>query len=882
MSLWNQLFGRRRRMMEALDQDIRDYIERETQENIGRGMAPEEARYAALRKFGNVTRVKEEAWEVWSFVWFEQLWHDVLFGFRTLRKAPGFTAVAIITLGLGIGANTAIFSLADAAFFRSFPFSHADRLAFLWQDNARTGETEGAVSYPNYADWRAESRTFEDMAFIAFGKEFLTGSGGVAIITGPNGAEQVPGALVSTNFFSVLGVNPLLGRGFVPDDALMGHTAVAVISYGFWQERFGGDPHVLGKHIKFGADEDAIIGVMPRDFTFPNSTQIWKPRVVNAFLQTKARQYPNLAVVGRRRMGVTWPQAQAEMDTIAGRLAGEYPSVDGGVGIRVIPLREQLVERVHRGIVVLWGAIAGVLLMACLNTASLMIGRASSRQKEIAVRLSLGATRWRLSRQFLAETSLLAATGALAGLGLAVGVVDLISKLNPDVERLHGTILDTRVLAYTAAVAVVSAALCTVLPALTVPGINVNRALKENSATISRATHSTRRALIVAEVAMAFVLLVGSVLLIRTLWGILRVDPGFDAAHVLTFHVYRADQMKTSGESATDDDLFLGLMARLRSLPGVSAVSCASFVLFPDEMYKVAFEVEGQSAGPPDQKPLVSNAEASPDFFRTMGIPLLRGRVFSAADLAKGAQPVAVINQTMANRYWRNEDVIGKRFKFADPNFKSPWFSVVGVVGDVREQGLENTSDLMAYVPSAGSIYDDIVVRTTGDPLALSATVRREVRLLDTNLVITHIGRASSTLEQRESHREFTACLLGGFALVALVLAAVGIYGTLAFWVSQRTQEIGVRMALGAQKGEALRMVVGQGIKLGILGIVFGMACALGLTRYFNSLLYGIKPTDPLALTAVSLLLMCVALFASYIPARRATKVDPMVALRYE
>jgi putative ABC transport system permease protein len=873
---------RKKQVEREMDEELRGYLDAAAKDKMRSGMGYEQALRAARVEMGSVDAVKEEIRSAGWESTLETLWQDVRFALRMLRKSPAWAAVAIFTLGLGIGANTAIFSLANAAFFRSFPFSHADRLAFLWQDNARTGETEGAVSYPNYADWRAQSRTFEDMAFIAFGKEFLTGSGGMAIVTGPNGPERVPGALVSANFFSVLGVNPLLGRGFVTDDALMGHTGVAVISYGFWQERFGGDPHVLEKRIRFGADEDAIIGVLPRGFTFPNSTQIWKPRVVNAFLQTKARQYPNLAVVGRRRTGVTWPQAQAEMDTIAARLATEYASVDGGVGIRVIPLREQLTERVRRGIVVLWGAIAGVLLMACLNTAGLMMSRASSRQKEIAVRLSLGATRWRLARQLLTESSLLAAVGALVGFGLAVAMVDLISRLNPDIARLRGSVLDASVLAYTAAVTVVAAALCSVLPGLTVPGINGNRALKETSATISPSTHATRRAFIVAEVATAFVLLVGSVLLMRSLWRVLRVDPGFDAAHVLAFHVYWPAQAKTPGESTARDGLFVDFMARLRSLPGVSSVGCASFVLFPDEMFMVPFEVEGQPTGPSNQRPLLTGGEASSDFFRTMGIPLLRGRMFVAADSAKDAQPVALINLTMARRYWPNDDPLGKRFEFLDPNLKSTWFTIVGVVGDVRGQGLENPSGLMAYLPSAGSIYDDIVVRTTGDPLALSAAVRREIRLVDKNLIILHMSAASSMLEGRELHREFIAWLLTVFAVVALLLAAAGVYGVLAFWVGQRTQEIGVRMALGAQKSEALRMVVGQGFNLAILGIVFGMPGALALTRHLNSLLYGIKPTDPLTLIAVAVLLVGVALLASYIPARRATKVDPLVALRYE
>jgi len=875
---------RRRKPVDDLAEEIRLHLEMEEQENLESGMPPEEAHYAALRRFGNVALAQERSREMWGWDSIETLWQDIRYGLRQLRKNPGFTAVAVITLALGIGANTAIFSLANAVFFRSFPFPHADRLAFLWQENLRTGETDGAVSYPNYADWRAQSRTFEDMAFIMFGKEFLTGSGMMTIVNGPNGPDRVPAALVSANFFSVLGVNPLLGRGFIPDDAAKGHTNVVVISYGFWQERFGGDPRIIGTRLKSGdgSEGEVIVGVLPRGFTFPNRTQIWKPREVNAFLQTKARQYPNMAVIGRRRPAATWSQARAELGTIAARLASEYPSIDGSVGVRIVPLREQLSEKVRQGIVVLWGAILGVLLIACLNTASLMIGRTAGRQKEIAIRLSLGATRRRLTRQLLTESASLAAAGALVGLGLAVGMVNLVSKLNPDIGRLNGSVVDLRVLGYTAAVTVITALLCGVLPALTVPRIDVNRALKENSAAISPATHLTRKTLIVAEVAMAFVLLVGSGLLIRSLWGILRVDPGFDAAHVLAFHLYWPDQFRNSGESEARDAQFVDFMARLRSLPGVTSVGCASFVLFPDEMYMVPFEIEGHAPRPLEEKPLLTAGEASSDFFPAIGIPLLRGRLFSAADSIKDAQPVALINLTMARRYWPGEEPMGKRFEFVDPNSKSTWLTIVGVVGDVRGQGLENPLGLMAYVPTAGSIYDDIIIRTPGDPLALSGTVRREIRSLDKNVVIGHMKTARSMLMERESHREFTAWLLGGFAFVALVLAAVGIYGVLAYWVGQRTQEIGVRMALGARKTDALMLVIGQGLTLAILGVALGMAAALGLTRYFNSLLYGIKPTDPLTLIAVSVILMGVALLACYLPARRATKVDPMVALRYE
>jgi putative ABC transport system permease protein len=808
---------------------------------------------------------------------------DIRYSLRQLRRSPGLAAVAVLTLALGIGANTAIFSLANAAFFRGLPFPKADRLAFLWQDNSRTGEIEGAVSYPNYADWRAESRAFEDMAFISFGKNFLTGGGTMTTLSGPSGPEQVPAALVSTNFFSVLGVKPLLGRGFLPDDSKEGHTNVLVISYGLWQERLGSDPQIVGKRMKiWGGEDNVIVGVLPRGFAFPNKTRIWKPRAVNAFLQTKARQYPNLAVIGRRKPGVTWQQAQAEMSTIAARLASDYPNIDGGVSIRIVPLRQQLSEKVREGIVILWGAILGVLLIACLNTASLLIGRAAGRRKEIALRLSLGASWRRLARQLLTESLTLALAGALLGVGLAVAVVNLVSKLNPDIARLNGTILDIRVLVYTAAVTVFTALLCGVLPALTVAAIDVSCALKENAGSASPAAHSTRKLLIVTEVAMAFVLLVGSALLIRSLWEILHIDPGFDAEHVLAFHVYWPGQASTPTESAARGNLAADMMRRLRSLPGVTSAATASFVLFPDEMFMVPFRLEGETTQPSDQETLLTGGQASPDYFRTMGIPLLRGRLFSRSDAVKDAPTVAIISETMARRYWPDHDPIGKRFKFMDPNFKSPWFTVVGIVGDVRGQGLESPSGLMAYVPSDDDMNDDIVIRAAGDPLALGSAVRRETRQLDKNLLVDHMKTARSMLLERESHRQFTAWLLGSFALIAVVLAAIGIYGVLAYWVAQRTQEIGVRVALGAEKSDVLRLVVGQGLKIAISGVAIGLLAALGLSRYFSSLLYSIQATDPLSLAAVTLLLSGVALLACYIPARRAANVDPIEALRCE
>ncbi len=484
---------RRRQLDRDLDDELQFHLAMREQKLTESGVPAEEAHYAARREFGNTTSAKETNRGMWTFPFLETLWQDGRYSLRQLRRHPGFAAVAVTTLALGIGANAAIFSLANAAFFRRLPFPHASRLAFLWQENQKTGETEGAVSYPNYADWRAESHEFEDMAFIMFGKTFLTGSGTATTVTGPNGTELVPSALVSTNFFSVLGVSPMLGRGFTPDDAIFGHTGVAVIAYGLWRTRFGADPHILGQRKSFGGGEDTIIGVMPAGFTFPTGVEIWKPRQMNSVMRIKTRQYPNMAVIGRLRFGVTWPQARTEMNTIAARLAAEYPAIDHGTRVRIVPLREQLSEKVRTGILVLWAFIAAVLLIACLNTAALIIGRTAARQKEIAVRISLGSTRQRLARQFVSESLVLGLSGAFCGVLIAGWSVSLVSKLNPDIAKLNGDVLGLHVLGYTAAVTVIAALLCGIIPLFAVSRIEPGTALKQTSGNSVPAVQLMRR-----------------------------------------------------------------------------------------------------------------------------------------------------------------------------------------------------------------------------------------------------------------------------------------------------------------------------------------------------------------------------------------------------
>jgi predicted permease len=805
----------------------------------------------------------------------ETLFEDFRIGARMLEKNPGFAMLAVLTLAIGIAANTAIFGLANAAFLRPLPYPNAERLAFLWQNNQRTGETAGLVSYPNYADWRSESRSFADMAFFMSGKSILSGAGD---------PERTPVALVSTNFFSVLGVNPALGRSFSPDEQTPGHANVSVISYHLWRTRFGGDPRVLGRNLMpSGGDQHTIIGVMPPGFSFPDQTELWTPREVGEFFKTKARQYPNQQVIGRLNSGVTWAQAQAELDTIAGRLATGYPSIDGGVGVRIVPLRQQLSQNVRQGLLVLWGAIAGVLLIACLNAANLILARAAGREKEISVRYSLGATRRRIIKQFLCESLLLSSIASTVGILLAMWILNLVSRLNPDLARLRGSVFDVRVLGYTVAITAFTALMCGLLPALSAPRVDLNRVLREtNSGQATPKAQALRKSFIVAQVSLAFVLLAGSGLLVRSLWHIFAVGSGFDAEHVLMLHVYWPGAPADSADEKKRNSLYGEMLARLRALPGVTSTGATSNALFPSEMYKVPFVIEGQPAEPPGQHPFLPNGDATQDYFQTMGIPLLRGRLFAPPDTIENAPPVIIINETMARRYWPNEDPIGKRLKFDDPNFKSPWFTIVGVVGDVRQEGLEMPPGIMAYSASGGEWTDDLVIHSKSDPHTMVAAVREQVRAIGPNLAIDHVGVLNDLLSLHESQRKFNALLLGSLAFIALLLAAVGIYGTVSYWVRQRTPEIGIRMALGADQNNIFAHVIKSGMPFIFAGIALGIAGALAATRLIASLLFGVTASDPLTFAAVAILMGLVALAACWIPARRAMRVDPIVALRYE
>ncbi len=721
------------------------------------------------------------------------LLQDLRYALRMLAKNPGFTAAAVVTLALGIGANTAVFSVVNAVLLHPLPYPTADQLVMVWQNNPRKGDREGRVSYPNFQDWRAQSTVFQGMAGFTGYSLVLTGSGE---------PQRVYGAMVSANFFPVMGVRPLIGRGFLPQEETVGHNAVLVLGHDLWQHRLGADPRIVGKTVSFDQDVFVVIGIMPPGFRFPYEAEFWTPRPVStALLQGKFRANALLTVIGRLKPGVTLTQAQSEMDTIAHRLGQEYPRENAGLGVNLVYLYDQIVGKVHQALLLLWATVAGVLLIACANVANLQLARAVGRQREIAVRLSLGATRQRIVAQLLSESVLLALLGAVLGLVLGAWVVNLIVGLNPPIPRLDRHVLDTRVLGFTLVVASLAGILFGLAPALQSSRPDLNSALKDGGfGSAGLGKQRLRKALLVSQIGTAFLLLTGSGLMLRT--------------------------------------------------PGVRSVGATSSILL-GEVEKVPFLVEGRSRGDLAKRADLPINLVSPDYFQTMGIPIRKGRSFDEHDSTEGPNPVAIIDESMARSYWPGEDPIGKRFKFDDPSFKSPWFTVVGVTGDIRRNGLDAPNGIEAYLPGVDQPLE-VVIRTASDPLSVAAAVRTEIMALSKNLPLLSIRTVEQILSETLSQRRFDALLFGSSATLALALATVGIYGVMSYWVSQRSHEIGVRVALGAQQSHVLKLVVGQGMAVGLLGVALGLLAGLGLTRVLTAILYGISPTDPLTFVSVS------------------------------
>jgi putative ABC transport system permease protein len=805
--------------------------------------------------------------------------NDVRYGLRMLFKSPGFTLIAVLALALGIGANSAIFSVVNAMLLRPLPFPEPERLAVIWETNPNLGANlrlRNEASPANFKDWIAESTSFENIAAFRWADYNLTGG---------DLPEQLLGHPVTVNMFDTLKTRPLVGRTFLPDEGKAGASRVVVLSYKLWQRRFGGDAALVNQNITLNGESYTVVGVMPPEFAFPvAASELWVPlRFEGELMESRRAHF--LYTRARLKPGVTLAQAQTEMDTIAARLRQQYPESNTDRGVRLVSLHEESVHQLKPALLALLGAVGFVLLIACANVANLMLARATARHKEIAIRTALGASRWRVVRQLLTESVLLSLLGGALGILLALWGVDLLLASVPKEFSLffHGWDkigLDKWVVAFTVGISLTTGILFGLAPALQASKLDLNESLKEGGRTSGGggSRRGLRGVLVVAEVALALVLLVGTGLMIKSFIRLLDVRPGFDPQNLLTM------QLALPAARYAEDEQVLAfygqLEERLKAQPGVEGVGFINYLPMAGSGGTATFVFEGRPAPPAGQYPEANFRIASPDYFATMKIPLARGRNFNARDRAD-APRVAVINETLARLYFPNEDPVGKRL--LRPDGTNPT-EIIGVVGDVKHFGLEDEAEGYLYVPHAQNANGTLalVLRTKGDPQQLTALVRREVTALDKDQPVVDIKNMEQRVAETMSPRRLTVFLLGIFAAVAMLLAALGIYGVIAYSVTQRTHEFGIRMALGAQRGHIIRLVIGQGMWLVLVGLGVGLAGAFVVTRLMTSLLFQVKPTDPLTFAAVAALLSGVALLACYIPARRATKVDPMVALRYE
>jgi putative ABC transport system permease protein len=867
----------RRRAGVDLAEEIRTHLALETEQNIEAGMSPEEARYAALRAFGSVTLSKEDSRTMWGFRSLETLWQDVRFGGRMLIKNPTFTIVAVLALALGIGANSAIFSVVNTVLLRPLPYKEPDRLMTVWEDNSRHGYPRDTPAAANFIDWRDQNQVFEGMAAMAELSFNLTGGGE---------PERIDGRRVSANLFPLLGVEPQLGRAFLSEEDRPGAQRVVIMSHGLWQRRFGSDQNIIGRPLTLNGESYTVVGVMPPQFQFPTrGDELWVPIAFDSReAANRGRHY--LEVVARLKSGVTPQQAQAEMNTIAARLQQQYPEQNTGLGAAVVPLHEQVVGDIKPALLVLLGAVGFVLLVACANVANLLLARAAVRQKEIATRIALGASRLRLMRQFLTESILLAVLGGGLGLLLSLWGVNLLKAFIPEnISQAKAVTIDARVLGFTLLVSLLTGLIFGLAPAVQASNLNLNETLKEggrDSAAGSRGNR-IRGLLVVAEVAVSLVLLIGAGLLINSFLRLRNVDPGFRADNLLTMRIVLSAQKYPDRERRAV--FYDELLRRVESLPGVKSAAVANWIPLVSQGDSIGVTIEGRPAPAPGQANIVVTRVVSPHYFETMGIQLLRGRQFAEQDRVD-SPPVAVISETMARRYWPGEDPTGKRIAPGRPESADDWVTVVGVMKDVRQFELNADPKPQMYLSyeQGWSFFapSHLVVRTEAEPRSLAATVRGAVWSIDKDQPVSNISTMEDVLSESIARQRFSMLLLGIFAAVALLLAAVGLYGVMSYSVAQRTHEIGIRMALGAQTRDVLKLAVGQGLKLVLIGVVLGLVAAFILTRVLASLLYGVSATDPITFITISLVLISVALLASYIPARRATKVDPLIALRYE
>ena len=803
----------------------------------------------------------------------ETIFQDLRYGIRMLLSKPSFAAIVVLALAMGIGANTAIFSVVNAILLRPLPYKNADRISMIWMDNPKLGVTEDWHSYPNYMDYKQQTTTFEDMA--AFNDRSFN-------LTGTGDPVRVVGVWTTASLFPVLGVEPAIGQLFTEEQEEPGKDLVVVLSNGLWKRRFGGDPGIIGQPINMNGVDRIVLGVMPASFRFPEkTTELWIPLAISP-QRKQARSFISYKAVGRLKPGVTIEQAQADMGAIAKRLDEQYSQSDYGVNL--VLLHSQETRKIRPALLVLLGAVGFVLLIACANVANLLLARGAMREKEVAIRLALGARRSRIVRQLLTESAMLGLAGGTVGLLLSLWGLDALMALAPaDVPRLDQIGIDGRVLAFTLAVSLLTGLIFGLVPALQASRTDLNDSLKEGGRGSTAGTgRRIRSLLVVSEIALSLVLLVGAGLLIRSFVRLQQFELGFNPDNLLTMRIQLPGSKYR--EPAQRASFYKQLLERMETIPGVQSVGAISSIFLTDTPNSTNFAIEGRPVLTGVESIEVPLDAVSPSYFKVMGIPLLRGREFDDRDAA-GAPPVAIINQTFAQRFFPGEDPIGKRYVYGQPGpDNNSWITIVGIVGDMRRTGFDRPVRPETFLPESQDPDNSltIVARTAGDPAALAGALRNEVWAIDKDQSVYEIKTMQQTLSEMLSQRRFNMLLLGIFAAVALTLAAVGIYGVMSYSVSQRTHEIGIRMALGAQTRDVLSLVVRQGMILAVAGVGVGLLASFGLTRVMSTLLYGVSATDPLTFLVIPVVLTGVALTACFVPARRATKVDPMLALRYE
>ncbi|HEV2296968.1 MAG TPA: ABC transporter permease [Candidatus Acidoferrales bacterium] len=882
---------RRRHVDQELDDELRDHIVQKTAAYVAQGKSPQEARRAALIELGGAEQAKEECRDARRVRWLQDFAQDLRFGLRLLRKSPGFTAVAVLTLALGIGASTAVFSLVDAVLLKPLPFPHAERIVFPWRLPPRgfvLGYDKIPWSRVDFLFLSQESKTFEALGAFQSDSFNLTGSGEPV---------RVDGLRASAGLFPSLGVSPVLGRTFTDEEDRPGNEHEVILSDALWRSRFGADPGILGRAIDLNGAPYTVIGVMPRgfafprgnempaSFTFPPQVQLWVPLALNRGPLLPYESY-GLAVIGRLKPGITIAQAQADMDSMAKPLQDLHPTDRNSFASQVTLLARQTAGDTRQPLLLILAAVGVVLLIACSNVASLLLMRSLNRKRELTVRAALGAAGPRLIRQLLTESIVLAGLGGMAGILLAKAAIFAVKILGPSsIPRLEETGLDIRVLIFALGVTILTGVLFGLAPALGATRGNLVESLKSGGhrSGVSRGTQKIRNSLLVSQIALALVLVVVTGLLTRTFYRLLSVDPGFHAAHVLTFGL-SLPASKYPDQSHIVP-VYQEVLRHLRMLPGAESAGLTDNIPMngATDGTRIRFSDRPGSTGP--DSPRADYIVVSPGYFSAVGTPILRGRAFVDSDTAN-SMPVAIVSATFVKKYWPDgQDPVGKQIAPKDPAY--PLATIVGIAADVKHVSLRDAPSPEMYVPYTQKIWTplltmNVVLRTAQDPASLAANARAAIHSVDPDLPVADVKTLDNIVGDSVVQPRFAVLLLGAFGGLAVLLAAVGMYGVISYSVAQRTQEIGIRIALGAQRGNVLQIVFGQGSRLAAVGIVIGLVVAIGVTRLMSSFLYGVGATDPLTFAGVAILLALVALAACYIPARRAMKVDPTIALRYE